>query len=413
MPTLDPPYEIEFLHAFAGYGIELEYMIVDRATMRAKPIADVLLHDETGEVVNEVAHGDIAWSNELVRHVVELKTNGPAPTLDGLGERFHRDLVTINRRLETEGACLLPGAAHPLFEPDRETVLWPFGQNEIYAAYDRIFGCRGHGWSNLQSMHINLPFATDEEFTRLHAAIRVALPLIPALSAASPYLDGRFGGWLDNRLRFYRDNQKAVPAISGRVVPEPVTSIEDYHARILLPMYDAVKPLDPDGVLNDDWLNSRGAIARFERRTLEIRIIDLQEAPSIDLAIAEAVVALVRVFYDGRVGFDDQQAVATEALSTLLFDCAARGPEAVIDDAGIAALYRVEPGTRAADALARLLERGWLGDDASGRIALLLEHGPLAARLYRALGDAPSERELVDACTELAACLAENRPYRS
>ncbi len=413
MPTLDPSYPIEFLHAFDGYGIELEYMIVDRETMRVRPIADELLHDDAGEIVNEVAHGDIAWSNELVRHVVELKTNGPAAALDGLGERFHRDLVQINAMLDAHGACLLPGAAHPLFDPDRETSLWPFGQNEIYAAYNRIFDCRGHGWSNLQSMHINLPFANDEEFTRLHAAIRVVLPLIPALSAASPYLDGRYGGWLDNRLRYYRDNQKDVPEISGRVVPEAVTSIADYRARILQPMYDAVKPKDPDGVLNDDWLNSRGAIARFERQTIEIRIIDLQECPSVDLAIAEAVVALVRTLYDGAVDLDARQTVDTGALADLLFEVAERGAVASIDDSGIASLYDVEPGTSVGATLSTLLARGWLGVDASGHVKGLLDHGPLAARLVRRLGSQPSKDALVACCRELSACLAENRPFRS
>lgn len=413
MPTLDPSYSIEFLHAFDGYGIELEYMIVDRESMRVRPIADELLRDEAGTIVNEVPHGDIAWSNELVRHVVELKTNGPAATLDGLGERFHRDLVQINDMLNAHGACLLPGAAHPLFDPDRETSLWPFGQNEIYAAYNRIFDCRGHGWSNLQSMHINLPFADDAEFTRLHAAIRVVLPLIPALSAASPYLDGRYGGWLDNRLRYYRDNQKEVPEISGRVVPEAVTSIDDYHATVLQPMYDAVKSMDPDGVLNDDWLNSRGAIARFERQTIEIRIIDLQECPSVDLAIAEAVVALVRTLYDGAVDFDAQQAVRTEPLADLLFAVAERGALASIDDAGVAALFGVDPGSSVGATLSTLLARGWLGADPSGHVAGLLDHGPLAARLVRRLGDQPSEDALVEACRELAACLAGNRPFRS
>jgi hypothetical protein len=177
-------------------------------------------------------------------------------------------------------------------------------------------------------------------------------------------------------------------------------------------MYDAVKSMDPDRVLNDDWLNSRGAIARFERQTIEIRIIDLQECPDVDLAIAEAVVALVRALYDGAVGFDAQQAVGTEALSKLLFATAERGPEAVIDDSELAAFYGLEPGVTVGAALRVLLDRGWLGGDPSGHVAGLLEHGPLAARLHRVLGDAPSEDEMIGICRELAACLVTNRPFR-
>ena len=56
----------------------------------------------------------------------------------------------------------MPGGAHPWMDPARETRLWPHEDNEIYEAFDRIFGCTGHGWSNLQCVHLNLPFDDDE-----------------------------------------------------------------------------------------------------------------------------------------------------------------------------------------------------------------------------------------------------------
>src|SRR5678809_520166 len=88
--------------------------------------------------------------------------------------------------------------------PERETRLWPHEDNEIYEAFDRVFGCTGHGWSNLQCTHLNLPFAGDAEFARLHAAIRLVLPIIPALAASSPILDSRLTGLMDTRLHCYR-----------------------------------------------------------------------------------------------------------------------------------------------------------------------------------------------------------------
>ena len=36
---------------------------------------------------------------------------------------------------------------------------------------------------------LNLPFSSDEEFGRLHAAIRLLLPLLPALAASSPLVE--------------------------------------------------------------------------------------------------------------------------------------------------------------------------------------------------------------------------------
>lgn len=414
MPTLDPIVSPPHIAAFTGYGIELEYMIVDRVSLKARPIADLLLIDIEGSVANEVEHDELAWSNELVRHVVELKTNGPAESLDGLGDNFHADLAEINRLLEPHGACLMPTAMHPLFDPDTETRLWPFGQNEIYAAYNRIFDCRGHGWSNLQSMHINLPFADDAEFTRLHAAIRAVLPIIPALSAASPLEQGRPTGWMDTRLRYYRDNQREIPEISGPVIPEAVSSIDDYHASILQPMYRAIAAHDPDGILADDWLNSRAAIARFERQTIEIRIIDLQECPAVDLAIARAVSALIKRLYDGDiVEFERQQALDHHSLANLLFDCARLGSAALVEHREWLEAFGIEGPIGAGRAWQTMFERGWLGDDPSGHLQTLLAHGTLAERIVRRTGDHPAPESVVETCRELVACLAENRAFLS
>lgn len=412
MPTIDPITPQPHLHAFAGYGIELEYMIVARDTLAALPVADRLLTGPDGEPVNEIEAGELAWSNELVLHVVEFKTNGPAPSLVPLAARFAEAVATVNRRLAPMGGMLLPTAMHPLFDPDSETRLWPHGQNEIYAAYDRIFQCRGHGWSNLQSMHINLPFFDDAEFVRLHAAIRAVLPLIPALAAASPLVEGRTSGWMDSRLRYYRDNQRRIPEIAGRIVPEAIASIEDYGQRILEPMYRAVAAHDPDGVLAEDWLNSRGAIARFERQTIEIRIIDIQECPAADLAIAEAVVGLVRWIYkdDGRLAA--AQALSTEDLADQLFAAAREGSAVRFDQVAWLALFEVDRPMTGAALWRELFGRIGLSDAASGILLEMIDRGSLAEAMLARLGRAPTGDAVAACYRELATCLAENRLFR-
>jgi glutamate---cysteine ligase / carboxylate-amine ligase len=413
MPILDPVTPQPHLHAFTGYGIELEYMIVERDSLQACPLADRLLVDAAGAVVNEVAHGAIAWSNELVAHVIELKTNGPARSLDRLDGPFAEAVAAINERLETDGAMLLPTAMHPLFDPAFETVLWSHGQNEIYEAYDRIFDCRGHGWSNLQSMHLNLPFANDEEFRRLHAAIRVVLPLIPALAASSPLEQGRLTGWCDRRLFHYRNNQARIPEIAGLGIPEAVDGIDDYHARILAPMYRAIAPHDPDGILADDWLNSRGAIARFERQTIEIRLVDLQECPAADLAVAEALVRLVRRLYDDdEAGFSRQQALSEETLSGILFELAEHGGAGMIADRGYLGLLGLEAPMSGQVVWRHLLRDGLMAGSAyADVIERQVERGTLAECIVGRLGACPGEQVVVDVYKELAQCLAENRLY--
>src|SRR5262249_20775901 len=185
------------LHLCQGFGVELEYMIVDADSLHVLPVADRVLHSVAGEYVNDVERGAITWSNELALHVIELKTTEPAPHLDGLCASFEESIGEINERLAPLKGRLMPTAMHPWMEPDREMRLWPHDYSPVYEAFNRIFDCRGHGWANLQSVHLNLPFANDKEFARLHAAVRLLLPLLPALAASSPVVEGRPTGFLD------------------------------------------------------------------------------------------------------------------------------------------------------------------------------------------------------------------------
>ena len=76
------------LGLFEGFGIELEYMLVNADTLSVVPRADDLLAAAAGEVTTEYERGDYAWNNELARHVIEFKTNGPRARLDGLADGF-------------------------------------------------------------------------------------------------------------------------------------------------------------------------------------------------------------------------------------------------------------------------------------------------------------------------------------
>ncbi len=66
------------LSLFGGFGVELEYAIVDVESLSVRAIADELLCTAAGDLSGEVDRGEIGWSNELVAHVVELKVNEPA-----------------------------------------------------------------------------------------------------------------------------------------------------------------------------------------------------------------------------------------------------------------------------------------------------------------------------------------------
>src|SRR5882672_4982812 len=315
-----PPAAAKPLGLFDAYGVEIEYMLVDAETFDVAPGADELLEAAAGEHTDEFENGPVAWNNELALHVIEFKRNGPRPSLDGLDADFAANVALANSKLDAQGCRLMPTAMHPWMDPN-DVELWPHGTREIYDAFDRIFGCKGHGWANLQSMQINLPFAGDEEFGRLHAAIRFLLPILPGLAASSPILDGQRNGILDNRLVVYRGNCAKIPSITGDVVPEPMGSIGEYHERLLERIYRDLAPHDPERVLHHEWVNARGAIARFDRMALEIRVLDVQECPRADLAIAWAVSRTLRALCDPDPAHQARlRALAAQEVWQALFD---------------------------------------------------------------------------------------------
>jgi hypothetical protein len=262
-------------------------------------------------------------------------------------------------------------------------------------------------------MHINLPFAGDEQFRRLHAAIRVALPLVPALAASSPIADGEPKPSLDYRLHVYGGSTDRMPSIAGRVVPEPVATRREYEATILAPMYREIAPHDPDRVLQYEWLNSRGAIARFDRSAIEIRVADVQECPRADCAVAAAVVALVRGLYDERWSTADAQlAIDTDALVEILSACIDDADDATIDARAYLALFGLSPTSRSArDVWAHVIDDCAIAGDARNVLSLILHRGPLARRIVEAIGEIVTRERLHEVYGRLCDCLARGEVF--
>src|SRR5688500_15296603 len=321
------------IHLFQGYGIELEYMLVDRDTLKVKPVTDELIKHETGAYQSDFENGIVTWSNELVLHVVELKSTKPENNFNGLENAFADNIRRINAILSSSNAMLMPTAAHPFMDPVAETKIWPHENNEVYDVYNKIFDCRGHGWSNLQSTHLNLPFYDDEEFAKLHAAVRLVLPLLPALCASSPILDGKLTGMLDTRLKYYKSNQARIPSITGKVIPDAVFSKRNYLNTIYEKIKADIAPFDPGHVLNPIWVNSRGAIPRFDRGSIEIRIMDIQECPTADMAIVALVIETIKSLVNEKfINFEAQQKWKRDPLVLIFDKVIVKGQEVMIDN---------------------------------------------------------------------------------
>jgi gamma-glutamyl:cysteine ligase YbdK (ATP-grasp superfamily) len=406
-------------HLFERVGVELEYMLVDRERLAVLPAADELLRAAAGKYTADVDSGELTWSNELVLHVIELKSTGPAASFDGLAEYFQRDVRRMNELLAPRGGQLMPTGMHPWMDPLTETKLWPHDCSPVYAAFDRIFNCKGHGWANLQSSHLNLPFCGDEEFGRLHAAIRLALPILPALAASSPIVDGHPTGVADTRLEVYRSNSRRIPSVAGHVIPEPVFTPRDYQERILQKIYRDLAPHDPEGILQEEWSNARGAIPRFERDTIEIRVLDIQECPQADLAILRLVVAVLRALVAERwTPFVEQCNWPVTPLEEVFLATIEEGDQAVVADEdylrqfGLTEPKRCTAGTLWQHLAETVLTPAERESREFAPLKVILHEGCLARRILKALGGAPGVNREGEAPAEPRGAHAETPPGR-
>jgi len=398
IPEAKDETERKRLNLFEAFGVELEYMIVARKSLDVLPVTDELIRAESGTIQSEIDLGKISWSNELALHVVELKTTAPEAVFTLLADDFQHHVQRINKRLADLNAAgrLMPSAMHPWMDPFHEMQLWPHEYSAVYDAYNRVFDCRGHGWANLQSVHLNLPFNGDEQFGRLHAAVRLILPILPGLAASSPVKDGRLTGLLDNRLDVYQGNSARVPSLAGRVIPEPVFTEEAYRRKIFQRMYDDIAPHDPDGVLQDEFLNSRGAIARFGRGSIEIRVIDIQECPAADLAVLQATVAVLKALCSEQWSdIAAQQAMDVEPLYGILSAAICDADQAMINNADYLAVF----GYSGTQCTVRQLWQHLMQQTApamnhkdAAALDVILSQGPLARRVVDRLQQRGDDR---------------------
>jgi gamma-glutamyl:cysteine ligase YbdK (ATP-grasp superfamily) len=183
-------------------------------------------------------------------------------------------------------------------------------------------------------------------------------------------------------------------------------------------MYRAVAPYDPEGVLQYEWLNARGAIARFDRNAIEIRVIDTQECPAMDVAIAAIIMDLAQslcenAFYRPQV---DTQ-LPTRMLAEIFVACTHEAEHARIRHPEYLKLFGMLRNDCDAANLWETIAEGL--DRAQARRASLwrrplefaITRGPLARRLLRAIGPRPSHGALHELYTALADALQDGKPF--
>ncbi|MEM1545564.1 MAG: glutamate-cysteine ligase family protein [Candidatus Methanomethylicia archaeon] len=362
-------------------GPEHEYSINDEY-FNPLPITDRVIKKISGRFLNKTCIGKVIVGRELQKHVVELKPQKPFETFSEFEEVMQEGIEELLSYLN--GYRLLGLGMHPLLKLEYATV-WDHRDRRIYQAYDRIFNIKQHGWLNIQSFQLNIPYRNAREAVKIHNKLRSLLPYIAALASASPICEEKLF-YVDSRLYYYRINQKEIPIICNDIIPEKINSLQEYKT-ILESIYRELRSRKAD-ILCGEWVNSRGVILRFSRKCLEIRVMDEQECIKSDIALA----AFIKCSLKAKVENTERNILLN-----------------MLDNA-------IKNGTRnLKNKLRKLLKKARENADREERKYLeivnrRIENGSLGELIIKNIGS-PTREEIVKLCERLAKCLERNEVY--
>ncbi len=180
-------------------GPEHEYSLVGR-DLQVLPISDRIIKATCGKIINFIAMPRFTFGKELQLHVMEIKANQPFKSPVEFEEIMQTAVTTLNQIVQTQGAQLLGTGMHPLLKL-QDTKVWPHYHKKIYQQYGKIFNLNQHGWLNIQSFHLNLPYQKEADAIQSHNQLANLCAYLPAIAASSPIFEGKNGSDVDNRLQ--------------------------------------------------------------------------------------------------------------------------------------------------------------------------------------------------------------------
>lgn len=348
------------------------------------PVSDTILKTICGSYESEILFGDVKLKNELQKTVLKMIPRTHAGSIAVLEGQLMQGIRKFSHVFHDR--CQLLGLGmHPTLRL-YETAVWDHDDGEYYEACDRLFDIRQHGWLNLQALQVSLSYSGEKDLVLHYNRIRSLLPYLIAVTAASPVVEGRNTGTADNRLLCYRENQKEIPLICNRIIPEKIGTVQDYR-REQETIFAELRRRDA-AILCGEWVNPAGVIIRFSRKCLEIKALDEQDSIRSDMAVCAFIRSLLRC--PSLPVETDQDALLNLTEETIRRGTAGLRPE-----------------------LSRLYERAWSHATPEERLYLpvvweRIEHGSLAELVA---GRYDREREIVPILVDLATSLKTNRPY--
>lgn len=351
--------------------------------------------------------GTLVWEASPYPYQVRLRTTVPVRPGLVLARRVQRTVRDAFRALGDQ-AVLLPGGGHPLLL-----------RSELQAMAARSAEPRDvatlQGTCNVPGFQLRLLFRNDQEFSRLHAALRLLLPILPALTAGSPYREGRWTGAMDTRCDELLRAWDAVPEVTGHWIPEPVFDQEGYDRELLAPIASALAGLPgPRGHFDVEALNNRAAVPYFDDGQLEVRCCGTQEHPGVDVAITEFLLAVLRALMHGRwVSTYLQRAWSPTDLLAIHLQCVQDGGQAILANRDYLLMFGLLKQEQMS--AARLWQHlfvelyGDLSEYCQQTVGALLEQGCLAHRMLEMAGKEPSREGIATLAGRMCEHLKEGR----
>ena len=386
-------------------GPEHEFSLVNKE-LKVLPISDKIIKNYCGKYVNFVELPAFTFGKEMQMHVMEVKANRPFKSPIEFEETIQNAVSTLNQIVHKHYCRLLGTGMHPLLKL-KDTAIWPHHHRKIYQEYGKIFNLNQHGWLNIQSFHLNLSYRKEADGDQIHNLLSNLCAYLPALTASSPIYEGKAGPDVDNRLQFYKTNQKQISSVTGEVIPEYVDSFSQYK-RDVIGRYseDLARVGVAKTLLFREWVNSRGVIFRFDRRALEVRVMDEQECIKSDVALSCFIRAALRGLMNGNA-------------ELLRHDMLVRDFNAVIRD-GLKANVMNPRGKTAREVCQRYLDiaREYADTEEKKYLWLIdkrLKLGSLSevilGRVSRRAEKTVFHEAIVDVYSKLIKCLCNNEPF--
>lgn len=386
-------------------GPEHEYALVDE-NLQALPISDKIIKDYCGRTINFIELPNFTFGKELQMHVMEIKANRPFKSPIEFEETMQAAVTSLNGIIKKYGARLLGTGMHPLLRL-KDTGIWQHYHKKIYQEYSKIFNLNQHGWLNIQSFHLNLPYQKQADAIQTHNYLVNLCAYLPAITASSPFYEGKSGKDTDNRLQFYKANQKEIPSIASDIIPEYTSSLRQYKQEVI---EGYTKDLADAGagkaLLNREWVNSRGVIFRFDRRALEVRVMDEQECVKSDVALACFVRAALRGMITSNAELlphdmlvKDFQATIKDGLHAVVSHPQGKTARQVCQHyLNLAHQYAKEDEKRYLRLVERRIEEGNLAEIIRNQVVKREEKTSL-------------QEAIIDVYSTLIKCLSSNEPY--